>query len=143
MTLSNRTELLEVLFSEALEVSKAKGAAYAGLDDALANFKDASRIGLTPFQRWADFADKHLSAIFNAIKQNPDYPVEKTESLHGRIVDAIVYLGILEALSVDLDPLSKISISRADIIMRATKHFDDTLAEYYSPHPVEPPDVPF
>ena len=100
MNLTDRTRILEDLFAEALAVSKAKGAAYSSTEDALSNFKTVSeQTGTTPFQVWSVYFLKHVISVLNAIKQNPDKPVEKTESLRGRLIDIIVYAGILEAMS--------------------------------------------
>ena len=117
MTLETRQSILSQLFSECLATSEVKGAAYAGSKDALANFKKtAERLNMSMFEVWAVFIDKHLSAIFNAIADNPDNPIEKTESLHGRIVDAIVYLGILESMSVEVNQKDPWTVDSPQII---------------------------
>jgi hypothetical protein len=88
-----------------LALMKAKGAAYSGAEDVLDNFKrNAKRVGVSPFQIWLVYFNKHIDAITNAIKNNPGYPVEPTESMEGRINDAINYLFLLKGLLVDEDP---------------------------------------
>lgn len=99
MTLENRQELATDLFASCLLLLKDKGEAYSGKEDALANFKDnGKRLGMSKYQVWAIYANKHIDSINNAIKYNPEKPVDKTEGLRGRIIDAINYLIILEAL---------------------------------------------
>jgi len=67
-----------------------KGRAYAGSDDVLAFFKtQAAESGITPYQAISTMKVKHEAAIREAIKQNPGSPVEHTEGLRGRIMDAI------------------------------------------------------
>lgn len=95
----NKKEIIEDLFSECLETMNSKGAAYAGTADILANFRrNAKRLGLAPAQVWLVYYAKHVDTIVNAIKANPENPVDKTEGLKGRIVDCIVYLWLLGCL---------------------------------------------
>lgn len=99
MTLENRQALAEALFEDCLQLLKDKGEAYSGKKDALANFKiNAERMGLSKYQIWAVYFNKHIDSINNAVKDNPEQPSDKTEGLSGRIVDAINYLIILKAL---------------------------------------------
>jgi hypothetical protein len=73
-----------------------KGAAYAGNGDVFDNFKrNAERVGVTKYQIWLVYFNKHIDAITNAIKENPESPVEKSEGMTGRIDDAINYLRLL------------------------------------------------
>ena len=76
-----------------------KGSAYSGTNDANSNFKrNAERLGASKYQILMIYLNKHYDGVMNAIKDNPYTPVEKTESMHGRIVDIINYLVILDSL---------------------------------------------
>ena len=99
MTITQRDKHTEDLFSECLSVLHGKGNAYSGEEDANSNFKrNAERLGATKYQVLMIYLNKHYDGIMNAVKFNPDYPVEKTEGMHGRIVDVINYLVILDSL---------------------------------------------
>ncbi len=99
MTTQQRDTILAELVKEELDTYKQKGLAYAGTGDTLANFKrNAERLGLSKYQIWGVYFNKHIDSINNAVAQNPDAPVDKTEGLRGRIVDARNYLGILLCL---------------------------------------------
>lgn len=83
-----------------------KGAAYSGNDDAFNNFKkNGVLLGLTKYQIWAVYFNKHIDSILNAIKARPDSPVDKSEGLNGRIDDAINYLDLLFGM-LDEDKMS-------------------------------------
>lgn len=102
MTMSERSKLIDMLFAEIKALGEAKGAAYSGEEDSLSNFKrNAKLAGVSKYQIWLVYAMKHIDTIINAIKENPEKPVDKTEGLSGRIKDAIMYLAILEALLVE------------------------------------------
>ncbi len=102
-----KKEHIPVLFGEMLEMIRHKGKAYAGTDDSLANFKrNAERLSLSPFQIWAVYFNKHIDSINNAIGQNPTAPKDKTEGMHGRIIDAMTYLSILHCLLEEYDLLT-------------------------------------
>lgn len=65
-----------------------KGHDYAGDDDALANFKEASaQLGMTPEQVWGVYAHKHWSAIQTYIREGD----VASEPIEGRIHDIILY----------------------------------------------------
>ena len=99
MTVEKRLELVNSLHDEAIKIMIAKGNAYAGGQDSLANFKrNAERLGLSKYQIWGVYFNKHIDAINNAIKDNPEHPIDKTEGLEGRIIDAKNYLDILYCL---------------------------------------------
>ena len=99
MTKEKRIEIAEGLFKDEHEMLLVKGKAYAGEGDSLANFKrNAERLGLTKYQIWAVYFNKHVDSINNAIQQNPNCPVDESEGLRGRIVDARTYLSILQCL---------------------------------------------
>jgi hypothetical protein len=77
----------------------AKSQDYASAVDTLDNFKQsAANVGTSKYQSWYVFFDKHVSAISNAIKRNPEAPEVITEPLKMRIVDAIVYLQLLNGM---------------------------------------------
>jgi len=102
MKIDERTQIAKNIFDEVLKISESKGKAYAGEGDSLANFKrNAERLGLSKYQVFGVYFNKHIDSINNAISQNPDKPVDKTEGLHGRIVDAVTYLCILDALLIE------------------------------------------
>lgn len=99
MTITERDKHTEDLFSECLAIMHGKGSAYSGTDDANSNFKrNAERLGASKYQILMIYLNKHYDGIMNAIKLNPEAPVEQTESMHGRIVDIINYLVILDSL---------------------------------------------
>lgn len=92
----------EMVMQQCRDLLRGKGDAYSGREDTLANFKrNGERLGLTKYQIWAVYFGKHIDAITNAIKDAPDFPVEKTETLDGRIVDAINYLLLLHGLQLE------------------------------------------
>ena len=95
------------LFNDCLETAKSKGDAYSDSGtggDCLANFKKfAEDAGVTKYQTWLIFFNKHVSAISNAIKINPENPVDKSEGLSGRIMDGIVYLTLLYSMLYEQD----------------------------------------
>ena len=98
MTIEQRQTIVEEIFQEALKIMEAKGKSYAG-KDSLSNFKrNAERLGLTKYQIWAVYFNKHVDSINNAIQDNPEHPIDASESIRGRVLDAINYLTILECL---------------------------------------------
>lgn len=102
MTNARRTELAKTLLDEVLTTLSNKGRAYSGDDDANSNFKEVSRLlGMTKYQVWAVYFVKHVQAILNAIHSDPINPVEHTEGMRGRIIDAIAYLTILQSLLLE------------------------------------------
>jgi len=106
MTVKERQEVITELFNEVSEVLFNKGQAYAVNNDCFSTFKVGEKYGTTKYQTWGAFFEKHVASIQVAIKENPQFPVEKTESMKGRIQDAIAYLGILHAMLVN-DELEK------------------------------------
>jgi hypothetical protein len=115
MLLSEREHIARQLFEESIGLLNTKGLAYAGAQDSLANFKrNAERLGLSPFQIWAVYFNKHIDSINNAIKINPCVPVDKTEGLRGRIVDSITYLTLLQCLLDDNSLTNDIGVNLND-----------------------------
>jgi hypothetical protein len=84
------------------ELEVVKGKSYATEADALANFKRiAERLGLTPWQVLAIYFNKHVDSFNNAVKANPQAPVDASESLMGRFMDMSIYIKIAYALAVE------------------------------------------
>lgn len=78
-----------------------KGEAYSGTADAFENFKrNGERLGLTKYQIHMVYMNKHLDAINGAIRASPRRPIEKTEGMKGRILDAIAGMPVKEPLRV-------------------------------------------
>lgn len=91
--------LVEARLEECKDILGVKGPAYAGEGDVFASFKrNAERLGLSPFQVWAVYCGKHYDSITNAIKATPEYPIDKSEGLQGRIKDSINYLLLLDGM---------------------------------------------
>lgn len=81
------------------ELMRAKGADYASKEDRLSNFKlQAARLGLTPYQVWGVYANKHWDAIMSFIRNGGQV---ESEPIDSRIHDAIAYLHLFAALIVD------------------------------------------
>ena len=96
MTIEERQKTIKSLMEEALNMAKSKGQDYSGNEDSLANFKsNADTLGMTKFQVWAVYFNKHVNAINNSIKASPERP---TLPLHGIIIEAIIYLSLLDCL---------------------------------------------
>lgn len=99
MTLERRKKLFEWVNDNVSRIMNSKGKSYASKEDTLANFKrNADRLGLTKYQIWLVYVGKHIDSIFNAIKYNPEKPIDESEGMEGRIYDAITYLHILYCL---------------------------------------------
>lgn len=99
MSIEERNEYFNKIMAECKQLLIDKGGAYAGKEDALANFKqNAARIGLTPFQILNVYRNKHNDAIDNAIKDHPDHPKDVSESFRSRCMDAINYNFLLLCL---------------------------------------------
>jgi len=99
MNIQTRNELFTGLLTECTEILSSKGLDYAGNEDANRNFKEVGRtLGMTPFQTWAVYFNKHVDAVNNAIKNNPDNPKRHAESVEESLKDIINYAGILYTL---------------------------------------------
>lgn len=93
MTVDNANKLTDELLAECKNILKVKGADYSSDTDVHANFiRNATRLGLTKYQVWALYFNKHVDAINNSIKRNAVSPQVESEPLRGRIVDCINYL---------------------------------------------------
>jgi hypothetical protein len=99
MTIDDRTLFIAKLMEDCLKVLDSKGRAYSGNDEANANFiRTAQDSGLTKYQIWMVFFNKHKDSILNAIKDSPTNPHDATEGLRGRIIDGANYLMILASM---------------------------------------------
>jgi hypothetical protein len=85
----------DLMVAELQDLLVNKGKEYAGDYDALGNFKTASDMGVTPYQKLGILLDKHYSSIKSYIKHEHVY---SNESIEGRISDAINYLFLLRCL---------------------------------------------
>jgi hypothetical protein len=91
-----------ILLMKVSKTLESKGVEYQKLDNVLSNFENnATDLGLTPYQIWSVYFSKHTKSIINAIKKNPDNPEDKSlsEPFEGRIIDAIAYLLLLNAMT--------------------------------------------
>jgi len=106
-------QLSEKMTTMRTKLLKEKGEAYSGNDDAFENFKrNGERHGLSKYQIWSVYFGKHIDAITNAIKANPEQPVDNSEGLLGRIEDAQNYLDLLLGMLVEDDILGTKAASR-------------------------------
>jgi len=111
MTINNRNKLASARFKKCLEVLMAKGRDYSGEGDCLNNFKQTARdLGMSKYQVWAIFFQKHIHSVLNSIKRSPEKPQVESEPLEERITDIINYAIILEALLDEDKDVQKISV---------------------------------
>jgi hypothetical protein len=78
-----------------------KGTEYQANDNVFSNFEEnAKDLGLTKYQIWNIYFNKHVKSITNSIKTNPTDPLTKEvpEALQGRVIDAIAYLLLFNAM---------------------------------------------
>ena len=102
MNAADRTTILKKYLEDVIDVLDKKGKAYSGTDNVNANIESTAKsLKITKYQVWSVFFKKHIDCIFNSIADNPNHPVDNTESLDGRITDAINYLLILKTMLVD------------------------------------------
>jgi len=90
------------ILQKVLDILSSKGVEYQKDENVLSNFENnATDLGLTPYQIWSVYFTKHTKSIINAIKKNPENPDDKAlaEPFEGRIVDAIAYLLLLNAMT--------------------------------------------
>lgn len=123
MTLKQRQIEIKKIMNSVLNMARTKGFDYSSKNDSLSNFKvNAERLGLTKYQIWSAYFGKHIDSIFNAIKHNPHNPTQglKSESLDGRIIDAITYLTLLHCLCFE-DSLAGLVISPEMIFKNKSK----------------------
>jgi hypothetical protein len=95
-------QLVQSRIRERMDLLEKKGKAYSGTGDVFDNFKrNAEAVGISKYQIWLVYFSKHIDAIRNAVKQNPEKPVDKSEGLLGRIDDAINYLDLLVGMVIE------------------------------------------
>ncbi len=88
-------KLTEEIFDKIRDISATKGKEYAPGDDRLGNFKRAGEAaGIRPEQALWVFLDKHLQTISYYCKNER----VESESIEGRLLDAVVYLILLWGL---------------------------------------------
>lgn len=101
----NRVEFIataEELMHRCFATLQSKGKDYAGKEDALANFKrNAEQLGLSKYQVWRVYIAKHLDAITNSIKANPNDPQVESEPLEDRLMDVINYCLLFQGMLVE------------------------------------------
>lgn len=94
-------ELLDETHRTLCLLTSTKGEEYSRDDDQLANFRrSAAEAGITEWQAWLVFYNKHADAIKTWIRHGNDGPKGKgvSEPIEGRIDDAILYLILLKGL---------------------------------------------
>lgn len=104
-----------------------KGGEYAGSEDRLANFKrGAGLTGATPMQVLFIYLSKHYDAVATYIRDDAtNTERRRSESIRGRVHDAINYLLLLEALIVERegekDAAAKVARPKRDRRSRRAK----------------------
>ncbi|HUC75830.1 MAG TPA: hypothetical protein VMS04_11095 [Vicinamibacterales bacterium] len=90
---------------ELTKLTASKGEDYSNSDDQLANFKRlAERLGTTPETIALVHLSKHLDAIDSYVRRRADATYRPSEPIRGRILDAILYLWLLECLRAEREP---------------------------------------
>jgi hypothetical protein len=99
MTPAERRKIIEALVASEFTIMNTKGADYAGNEDTLSNFKRVAALtGTTKYQVWFVYFQKHMDAISNAIKNNPQQPRRLGEPIDDSILDGRVYLTLLQCM---------------------------------------------
>lgn len=89
-------KLSDEIFAEVRLMRDTKGKEYANSEDRFANFNRlASRMDLPREVIWQVYFTKHMDAIESYIRNKRTY---STESIRGRIVDAITYLTLIAGM---------------------------------------------
>lgn len=102
MTNAEREKIANDMLDRANVLRQSKGMIYSGVEDVLGNFKRVSRIGVSPLQVAAVYLLKHIDSIVTAVNKNPETgATEDSESFESRLLDAINYLILMGALSVE------------------------------------------
>lgn len=92
------TKHLESLQKIETTLNQSKGPAYAGSDDALANFKRiGERLGIDPVQVGVVYLMKHVDSLVSYAAGNRT----DTEPLEMRVVDIRLYSALISALVMD------------------------------------------
>ena len=99
-----REELIKLnneILNKVGEILKNKGEEYQKDENVFSNFEsNALELGLSKYQIWSVYFTKHVKSIVSAIKKNPENPDSQklSEPYEGRIIDAIAYLLLLNAM---------------------------------------------
>lgn len=103
MTQKQYDRVAKALLEHAQNIERAKRPGYTvGSADVLHNFKAvAERVGLSPMQVWAVYFLKHIDALTAFAK---DTSIPQAEPIESRFADAINYLKLGFALSVEGPP---------------------------------------
>ena len=97
MTKEQRTKCRAALRELCDATEERKSTDYAKEEDTLSNFKEMAHFtGTTKYQAWLVYFGKHMTTIINSIRRSPEMPQVESEPIKTRIVDAIVYLQILD-----------------------------------------------
>jgi len=93
-------KLLESSIAKIKELSKLKGAEYAGDNDRLANFRDeAKALDLSMETIWCVYTNKHWNAVKQYVKDlQHGVTRPRMESISGRLDDIIVYSLLFKAM---------------------------------------------
>lgn len=134
MNADTRRQIIERAHERELALIDTKGREYTGGAeqgndlDTLANFKRvAERTGLNALQVWGVYFLKHVDAIGTYLQ---DPTRETSEPITGRIDDARTYLGLLECLLVDLDPVEQRNSKPPYQLLVKAERRSDALDEY-------------
>ena len=100
----NRKEFEKIsdeIYSKIKETLTSKGNEYQSGENVFSNFEtNAQDLGLTKYQIWSVYFSKHTKSILNAIKKSPENPnsLELAEKFDSRVIDAVAYLFLLNAM---------------------------------------------
>lgn len=98
MNASEFSDRLTQFFTDLRKITGSKGVEYANDTDQLANFKRlATQLGLKPEQVCLVYLTKHLDSIQHAVRTGKVL----SEPLHGRCLDAVLYLILLDAIDAE------------------------------------------
>jgi len=116
MTINERNELFREFFeNECMATMTAKGGDYAGDSDANQNFKRiAAILGLSKYQVWSVYFNKHVDAVNNSIKRTPERPERQAEGIKESLKDIINYAGILLSMLEEDKLVTRSEGSEAD-----------------------------
>lgn len=105
LTYRDFDELFEARVEKLRETGLTKGRKYTlSTGDRLANFKqEAEELGLTPFQVWHVFFNKHVRAVADFCRRGQSIGEELVEN---HIHDCLMYLFLLEGLIAEFGRIS-------------------------------------
>lgn len=96
MTFKDFDEFQAALLAEVVQMKDTKGKEYANSESRFANFDRLSdRLNLPNIQIGLVYLTKHMDAIESYIAKGRTY---STETIQGRIVDAITYLTLIAGM---------------------------------------------